>query len=439
MGRRTFSWILIFYIVIRWILAVQPGYIIDTLTYKRWALGAGREGIPSIYDTVDFDYPPLYIYILYPLGKAYLALAAETPLGTIPDSTLLTLLIKLPPFIFDILIAAVLYLLISRRRLWGPQRAGPKWGRWAALIYLFNPAVLWDSAYWGQPDAIHSAFVLASLFFLGGGRAAGSGVALALGGMMKPLAAPIAPLVAVAAFARDRWKGLLTAGLSGVAVVLVLFLPFLMTGRGSSVLNHVLFDVGLMPFTSVNGHNLWWLLGAWRDANTPFFGPLTPKIFGLGLFGLLSLLILYRSWPVFRRAKDDATFTAALIQSAAIITLLFFFFSTHMHENHLFMAVPLTCALAGRSRNWAWLAGMMTFAVFLNVILHDYDPNPMRRITYYPPFTWGGISPFENLHQHRLFAWGELIGTYLGSLITAGLVMAMFREVWRFLGRARSD
>ena len=111
MGQRTFRWILVFYVIIRWILAVQPGYVIDILAYKRWALVGAREGLPALYENVDFDYPPLYGYILYPLGKIYLSLAPETPPGTFPDSTLLTMLLKLPPFIFDSLLALFLYLL----------------------------------------------------------------------------------------------------------------------------------------------------------------------------------------------------------------------------------------------------------------------------------------------------------------------------------------
>jgi Gpi18-like mannosyltransferase len=441
MGQKTFRWILLLYVILRWILAVQPGYVIDILAYKRWALTAAREGIPSIYENVDLDYPPLYAYILYPLGKAYLAVAPETPPGTLPDSTLLTLLIKLPPFLFDMLLAALLYLLVTRRRLWGPQRAGPAWGRWAALIYLFNPAVLWDSAYWGQADAIHSALVVASLFYLSGSRMARSGIALGLAGMMKPLAAPMAPLVAVAAFARDRWKGLLIAGLSGAGLVLLVLLPFILTGRGPSVLNHLLFDVDLMPYTTVNGQNLWWLLGPWQDATAPFLIFLTPTKFGLGMFVILSLLILYRAWPAFRNPADESSYASALFQCGAVIMTVFFFFSTHMHENHLFMAVPLTLALAGRSRKWAWFAAVMSFVVFLNVVLHDYDLNPTRRITYYPPFTWGGVSPVENLHQKRLWYWGELIGTYAGAAVTAGLLAAIFWEAWRRLPslRAKTD
>ncbi|MBD3337348.1 MAG: hypothetical protein GF355_17685, partial [Candidatus Eisenbacteria bacterium] len=175
MSRGIFRMILVLYLIVRWILGTDPGYVYDTQAYKRWAIGAARHGLPAVYDEVDFDYPPLHAYILYPLGKLYLSLAPEAPPGMIPDSGVLTLMIKTPPFLFDLLLAFLLYRLVTRRKLWGARRAGPSSGRWAALLYLWNPVVLFDSGYWGQVDSIHSALIVASLMALGGTAMAGSG------------------------------------------------------------------------------------------------------------------------------------------------------------------------------------------------------------------------------------------------------------------------
>lgn len=429
MSGKAFRWLLIAYVILRWILGALPGYQFDINAYKRWAYGAGTSGLAGVYENTDMDYPPLYAYILYPIGAVYRAVTPETPEGVFPDSTVFTLLIKLPPLVFDLLLAALLYWLVSRRRLWGEKRTGPRWGRLAAVFYLWNPLVLWDSAYWGQPDGIHSFFVVACLALLGRSHSAGAGASLSAGGMMKPLAAPFVPLAALVTLARDRWKGLFFLALSGAAVALLLFLPFLLTGRGQSVLDRVVLDVEAMPYTSVNGHNLWWILGPWKDANATLLGPLTAKHIGLGLFGIFTLVLLVRAWPWLRREDSGPALDSGLFALAASIAAVFFYFSTHMHENHFFMVVPLTAALALRSRRWLWLFLGATLAAFLNVLLHDLE------VTLVPPFTWGGASPVMNLHLQRPFAWGELIGTYLDAALVTLVVAGIYLETWRILRR----
>ena len=46
----------------------NPGYVSDMNAYKRWALRASQEGIAPVYATSDMDYPPLYAWILAPIG-----------------------------------------------------------------------------------------------------------------------------------------------------------------------------------------------------------------------------------------------------------------------------------------------------------------------------------------------------------------------------------
>ncbi|MBD3337433.1 MAG: DUF2029 domain-containing protein [Candidatus Eisenbacteria bacterium] len=429
MSRGIFRMILVLYLIVRWILGTDPGYVYDTQAYKRWAIGAARHGLPAVYEEVDFDYPPLHAYILYPLGKLYLSLAPDAPPGMIPDSGVLTLMIKTPPLIFDLLLAFLLYRLVTRRKLWGARRAGPSAGRWAALLYLWNPVVLLDSGYWGQVDSIHSALIVASLMALGGSALAGSGGLLGLAGMMKPLAAPFAPLVAVAAAARARWRGLAAAFLAGVVTVLAVLLPFLMTGRAKSIIQHLIYDVDLMPYTSVNGHNLWWFIGPWEDANRSLLGPITPIRLGLGLFAVILIAFLVRAWRPLQRARNAASLTDVTLKLGLVIAAAFFYFSTHMHENHMFLAVPLSLALAGRSRRWTWIAVTTTVAVFFNVLLHDIEL--MRQA----PFTWGGPSPIMNLHLDRPFAWTELVATYIDAVLVTIAVGWILWEVWRDLGR----
>jgi hypothetical protein len=186
------------------------------------------------------------------------------------------------------------------------------------------------------------------------------------------------------------------------------------------VLHRVLLDVEAMPYTSVNGHNLWWILGPWRDASQPFLGPLSAKAAGLLVAGLLALGLLWRAQRTGVRPG-----LRPLVVLTTALTAGFFFFATHMHENHLFMAVPLSLALAGGSRRWAWLAALVSLAVLLNLALHD--PNLVGS----PPMTWGGPSPVRDEHLGMTFTWFRLVGTYAGTLLTALFLAGVLREAWR--------
>src|SRR5688500_8468016 len=92
----------------------QPGYQDDLRAYRRWAVAAAQHGLTSVYAASDMDYPPLYAYLLWPLGKAYLALSpgAGTPRGG--DPALWTALVKLPPLAFDVATALLLFRLGRR-------------------------------------------------------------------------------------------------------------------------------------------------------------------------------------------------------------------------------------------------------------------------------------------------------------------------------------
>jgi Gpi18-like mannosyltransferase len=369
--------------------------------------------LAQAYEATRVDYAPLYLYVLYGLGKLYLAFEPDTLPGELPDGAGLTMLVKSPHIVADLLLAWLLARLVAGAGSWGPRYRDPGWGRLAALLYLFNPAVLWGSGYWGQPDAIHSLLAVASVALLARGALTGSGALLAAGGLMKPLAAPLVALVAVAAGWRRGLRGLLYCAAGGLGVAVLVFLPYLLSGRIVPVLRKVLFDIEAMPFTSVNGHNLWWLLGPWQDANAPIWGPVTPKFAGLTLFLALYAALLAAS-VVWMRAKpplQPGEYSARCFALAGAVTCGFFFFSTHMHENHLFLAVPFLLAVAGRSRTLAAVAAAVSVAVFVNMALHDLA------LPYRLPGWMSTPAPVENRHLSLPFTWLQVVGSFINTLI----------------------
>ena len=186
------------------------------------------------------------------------------------------------------------------------------------------------------------------------------------------------------------------------------------------VLNSFLTDVDLMPYASVNAHNLWWLLAPWESADRGLIGPLTPKILGLSLFGAVYLVVL---WAMWRKERGDAATPARSsapgahwFLAAAVIAFAFFTLSTHMHENHLFPALPFLILVAGRGRRWAWLMGIAGFCMLVNMANHDLLLGEMFLATA------GGASGFFHPDFGRPLSRVE----YIVANINAGLTVATF-------------
>lgn len=429
LGRPKVFWSLVAAVLLlRLGMAFLPGYVNDVQSYKSWALGVAQSGLPDAYAKTQVDYPPLYLYILWVIGKLWWWIQGA---GEARDSAWLTFLIKSPHWIFDLGLGFWLRDAVNRFRLWGNRfddlGGQVAAGNLAALAFWLNPAVLFGSAYWGQPDGVHSFFAFGAISCLAaGGYVAGGGL-LSAGGLMKPLAAPLVPLLAGVAGIRGGWRGVWKSGAAGLAVALIAFSPYWLTGRIGPVLNKVLLDIEAMPFTSVNGHTLWWILGPWRDANAAWLGPLSAKQISLALFLSTYAALAGRAWLHRSRlgALPIESFAPWLYRNAAAITAAFFFLSTHMHENHLFMAIPFLLATAGRSRGALWLAVGASLASFANMALHDlYLPHHL-------PFGLSAESPTIDPHLGRPFTWLQLIGSFFNAVLVATVALGSLRLAWK--------
>jgi len=442
--------------VLRIGLGLLPGYPSDVVQIKSWALSSAVHGPAAIYETSTYDYPPVFSYLIYPLGKLYLALhpeigAAEMTRGegdllrfrssdgtlyrhpsfprarsgvssrprfeSLPGSQGFSLLVKLPGLFFDLVIAAVLFRLVSSGGTWGPTRTSPRWGRLAAAAWLWNPALLWNSGYWGMPDPIHGAFALVAVTSLGVARWGKSGAAMAIAVLMKPLAAPLVPLWVWVIAARSGGPGLARGLGAAVGATSLVFWPFFVWGDGPTVVARVFADLSAMPFTSINAHNLWLFIGPWKPTSTPLFLGLSSGVIGpgLALAAIFVLLFVNRTWLVGGREEDRVDpkiFTGRLLVVASAIAGSFFLVSTHMHENHLFTAIPFITAVAGRDRRLAWLTVGLSGAFFFNLVLHDPSLGmPVRN---------GG----EFWSLHRLVTSANACG------VTATVVY-LYRTAWR--------
>lgn len=424
MKRNLVIWGGVAYLLLRWVLATQPGYLADVRLYKYWMFRSAQDGLSQVYRTADCDYPPVLLYFLYPLGKLSGAIWPSESTDVLARGAT-DVVVRIPAFLMDAAIAVLLYRfakgIASRAAERSPpahrgeeggesaRGRGPPGGGLGPValagLYLLNPVIPVDNGLLGQTDSVNSFFVLAAFLSLANRRAWPSWVLLTLAALTKPQAVPFFLLLLAASLAIYGLRRTLAGiGIAGLAA-LVVALPWVLSGELIHAVRAVVLRNSLMPYMSANAHNLWWPIGAWRDATVPWLGPFNATEVGIAVFLLFYLAVLFRGRRV-HRSQPEGIQPPQVLAMAVMIAFGFFMFITVLHENHLFSALPLLLPLAVAAprlrRRVLLLYGAVSFSVLSNLLLH------MPTIVDGWPFTLGGPSGVECVQFHRPFFVAEL-------------------------------
>ncbi len=243
------------------------------------------------------------------------------------------------------------------------------------LLLLLSPALIGDTSFWGQVDSIPSLLALLSLSLLLNKpntkykilsakyfSAALFGLAVAY----KPILILVAPVLWIVAIQKKYfWQ----FPLFSAATFFATGIP---TG-GWSFLPHlysrIMDQAGTYPFMTINAWNLWSLVPnlAWIPDSGSVLG-ISARALGLTLFTLFTLII-FNHW---RKLKFAPQFAPRL---AATILILFYAFTTRMHERHLLFGLPfLTLAVPAQSFLWLPLF-LLTCTFSLNLYSAFYWVN----------------------------------------------------------------
>lgn len=325
------------------IAPVTPGYSSDMATFTAWAGTAASAGLSRFYAVSTFtDYPPGYVYVLYALGK--LRSVFHLPLG----SPGLLLLMKSPAMLADLVTGYVLLRLVKPMAGIGAAVA-------LALLYVFNPAVLVDSAVWGQVDSFFTLFLLLSLLQLAKGRLERATILFALTLLIKPQALIFAP-VYLFAFLRGRsWKRFAQSSLAGIGAFVLLVIPF-------SVHQHPLWIAKLYgktlasyPYATLNAFNLFALAGGnWQPQGATLF------LFSYQVWGTTFLVLSVGfAGYLFWRKKGDRPGNDLLL--ALLLVTCVVLLGAKMHERYWFPAIALSAA------SFAYFKDRRLLQVFLGI------------------------------------------------------------------------
>lgn len=351
--------------VLRAALAFLPGLPWDMTTFFAWAAALVSRGPVGFYGSLWCDYLPGYLYVLW--GKGLLCRLIESPLSQTP---LCMALLKLAPILSDIGLGVILY-------KWGKAASGSRnTGLFLSALYLLNPAIWIDSAIWGQAESVMAFFFVLSLYFIRNPhfRLTLSAAFLAWSLFTKPLVLIYLPLLALWLLRNYPLKMIARFAGVGALTSLIIVLPFSVNQPWNWLYLQFQDAFHQYPHTSVNAFNLWGLYGLWKPDTAEFLG-LTPRLWGLFLFGVSYALVVWRF------LKN--TGTEALISAFYLIALSSFMFLTRMHDRYLYLAFPFLLLMMVRKKEKVklFLYGLLSFTFVLNLLytLYYYAPKALDK------------------------------------------------------------
>jgi hypothetical protein len=263
------------------------------------------------------------------------------------------------------------------------------------------------SAFWGQIDSFLCLLCALVLLNMNLRRPRAAWLLFTLALLTKFQAVVLLPLLLVLTLRRHGWR---TVG-QGVALCGVVFvcvvLPFVFGSGLQNALRPFFQAVDLYPTTTVNAFNLWHVVNpsVWGSRppllfqdisdSVPIVASLTPKMLGLLLLGLYTILVCIVVWKQAGKPRE-------FIWGAAM-SFGFFMLPTEIHERYLQIAVVLTLfAVVQDSRMLVVTLGLL-FTYSYNVIVPTHAPFEWLGVNLL--FEVGDISLAAALFNVLLFIW----------------------------------
>ncbi len=288
-----------------------------------------------------------YLYLLY----AVIRIAPDIPAPVA---------VKIPSLLADFVCAWFVYRLV---RLKYPRSVLPILG---GLLVLFAPTVLLNGAFWGQADALYTAALLATVYFLIQRRPIWALAAFGLAFSFKSQAAFLAPVLAIMFLRREiPWR---YAPVVLVAPVLAL-VPALLAGRP-------LLDLLMIYPSQAGQYELLSMHAPSAYAFLPDSGTVYQYFYPVGL-ALAAAVAL--SFIVFVQQSRAKLTPALLVELSLASVLLMPYLLPKMHERYFFPADVLSIVFAAFFPAYYYVAIAMSAVSFFAYLpyLFAQEPGPM--------------------------------------------------------------
>ena len=221
-------------LIIAYVFLPGSGFKSDLGSFQYWANTLTAQGTVGYYSNAGFlDYPPVYLLLLDLLGHVVAVadwLLKGIPLvgGLVPSGNGVGETIKLIPIIADAFLAVIV------RQMAQELGASKRRATIAAAVIIFNPVTWFNSAIWGQADAVGAVIMLLSLRELLKDRRESSAALAVLATLTKIQLGIVGFLVVFVILRRSALPRsgaadpmrILTSGAAGLATGALVCLPF---------------------------------------------------------------------------------------------------------------------------------------------------------------------------------------------------------------------
>ncbi|MDQ0196674.1 glycosyltransferase family 39 protein [Paenibacillus wynnii] len=335
-----------------WIGITAQGYENDMNTFIAWGQRMVDLGPGNFYQEGYFaDYPPGYLYVLYLLSFI------KGVFGFAHGSAGETLLFKLPAILSDLVLGYLIFR-IGRKKIGSGLAVG------LMLLFLFNPAVLINSAAWGQADSFFLIFLLMSIKGAVDKAFVRSAIFFAIAVLIKPQALIFTPVLMFAFYHHRAWKQLAVGALYGLGTFILLAVPFFWNNGGlGGIIRLYKATLSSYPYSSVNAFNLYALTDPlWSPLDTTWLG-ITYRI-----WGFIFILVAVAFAVLFSFAKERLDLSKSYYIGMVLIVIVFVL-GTKMHERYLFPVVILCLFSFIESRDRRFLTLFLGFSLtqYINV------------------------------------------------------------------------
>ncbi len=344
-----FAW----WIVKSILVAFSPGFGVDVGTFEAWGLDIAQHGPLAMYRAGSFlDYPPGYLYALWGAGA----------LAHLLDATGATLrvIIETPALAADFALAALMFVIVRRHA----SRAVA----WLALAFVaLNPALLFDTVFWGQSDSVLAlVMLLSAVMMLDDDIELGWALA-ALALLIKPQAIMLIPVLGIWTLLKaspGRW---LQSALVAIAIVVIGVAPFQLSHPWNWLPDLYLSTAAYYHETSVNAFNLMALLGGLRQNDSTLIFGISYFSLGLALVSVLYIAIIVTLW------RNPSRRNFWMMSFLALFG--FFMLAPRMHERYLYPAVVFAIPLALQESSMLAVFALITLTGIFNLayVLHTLN------------------------------------------------------------------
>ncbi|MCL2217045.1 MAG: glycosyltransferase family 39 protein [Defluviitaleaceae bacterium] len=317
---RDYTIVILTALLSRFLVAFLSTNRLDIAEYYRWAMGLQYGLTTAFYRMPNLDYPPLQLPILFFNGWLInnVTLAGNHPF----------FIIKLFPILMDVVASVLVFNIVK-------NRTNDRNGLIAALAYALNPALLINTAWWGQTDGLIMFFAIVICWLTEKKRLKSAAAACALAALTKIQGLFILPILGLELLRNKNPK---TIALSAVIFLAVFFTglsPFFAHSGVWGIVERIYFAAAEMrPIASLRAFNLLAFLGGSNvpDSGTPFGGPFTFFIIGVTLTALVAA-----GFIVYYLTRKRPNIWLGL----AMIFYSIFMLMPRMHERYMIYVIPL--------------------------------------------------------------------------------------------------